>query len=78
MSLHLSHTISKLYDKDAVHLDKEELLKKCDTIKVTVSKDEARNVEESTQEQAKSETWFHFRAGRITASKMKSVCRNLG
>ena len=59
----LSHNfpalLSELYDKDAVLL------------KVTVSKDEAGNVEEST---AKSETWFHFRAGRITASKMKSVC----
>jgi len=56
---------------------KEELLRHCDIIfsKLAVTEDEAKNCEIDTQRQSKCKNWFSFRAGRITASKVKAVCR---
>ncbi len=39
-----------------------------------LTKDQAEKVETETRNQAKSNLWFKFRAGRVTASKMKAVC----
>ena len=33
------------------------------------------SVEEATREQSTSKLWYTYRAGRVTASHMKSVCR---
>ena len=38
-----------------------------------VSPEQAKEVEEKTQKQSGSKIWFQQRAGRITASKLKSV-----
>ena len=42
---------------------------------IAVTENMAVYVEESTRDQYNSKLWFKFRSGRITASKMKSVCR---
>ncbi|XP_018570033.1 uncharacterized protein LOC108910024 [Anoplophora glabripennis] len=42
---------------------------------LTIPLEECRKIEKLTGEQAQSKAWFHFRAGRITASHFKSVCR---
>ena len=52
-----------------------ELLEKCNLIKLEVTAEQAKEVESATREQAKSKVWYRFRAGRITASKVKSVCK---
>ncbi|CAC5404737.1 unnamed protein product [Mytilus coruscus] len=44
-----------------------------DTIEVT--DEEAANCENDTRYQSKCKQWFSFRSGRITASRMKAVCR---
>lgn len=43
--------------------------------KISVTEEEARNSGEITREQANCRQWFHFRSGRITASRAKRVCQ---
>lgn len=42
---------------------------------MNISIDECRKIAELTYKQASSREWFQYRAGRITASRFKSVCR---
>lgn len=51
-----------------------ELQKECDNIDLTVTPVMAAAVEKDIVDQYKSNLWYKFRAGRVTASKMKSVC----
>ena len=51
-----------------------DLLTMCDQTKITLSVEMAAAVEVETRNQSKSSLWFTYRAGRITASKMKSAC----
>ena len=39
-----------------------------------ISADHIASVEEDTREQSRPELWIQLRTGRITASKVKSVC----
>ena len=43
-------------------------------MEIKVSAEQARAVELATHEQSNSKLWYRFRAGRITASKMKTAC----
>ncbi|CAC5403234.1 unnamed protein product [Mytilus coruscus] len=69
--------LSELYTENCGSLQSNELLKQCEevfhTIKVT--EEEAKNCELATRDQAKAKQWFNFRIGRITASRVKRVCR---
>ena len=47
----------------------------CELIEVPTSEGEARAVQEETVSQFQSKLWFRYQAGRITASRMKAVCR---
>ena len=58
-----------------VDLAYHELLLVCESISITVTEAMAEAVEEATRAQSHSRLWFTYRAGRITASRMKSVCR---
>ena len=66
--------LTELKDDDAVELNYSELLKKCQTMEIKVSTEQAKAVELATHEQSNSKLWYRFRAGRITASKMKTAC----
>ena len=53
----------------------DELLNVCESLDVVDMSDEsALLVERGTRLQHNSKPWFKYHAGRITASKMKSVC----
>ncbi len=68
--------LTDLRDEGASSLNFAELLKLCQEVKkkIIVTQQQAKSVEKATQDQANSKLWFRFRAGRITASKMKSIC----
>ena len=66
--------LSLLYDPNNLKLKYHELLEKCESITVDVTRNMALTVEKACREQYKSRVWFKYRAGRITASKMKAVC----
>jgi len=69
--------LSELFDAGAIDLTFDELLKKCEDVynAFTITRDEAKVVEANTCKQSKCAVWFNQRAGRVTASKLKSaVC----
>ena len=70
----LPKPLTELKDNDAILLNYKELLDQCSLMKLEISGDQIENVERATRQQAKEKKWFSFRAGRITASNMKSVC----
>ncbi|KAK6176048.1 hypothetical protein SNE40_014409 [Patella caerulea] len=66
--------LTELRNESCVYMNYNELFKKCQDIKISVTEEQARSVEIATREQAHSKLWYRFRAGRITASKMKNAC----
>ena len=63
-----------LYQAQNEELTYSELIAVCEQTKLTITEEEVAIVEAATRNQAKSTAWFNQRAGRITASVMKSVC----
>ena len=66
--------LSDLKDIDALTISYGSLLERADEVELKVPSDEVNNVEVATRGQAKNKLWQDFRAGRVTASKMKQVC----
>ena len=66
--------LTELYDEACVGANYSTILEKCRSIKLEVMPAQADCVEVATRKQHESKLWYRFRAGRITASKMKSVC----
>lgn len=66
--------LTELRDEHCYEMNYKELKDHCENIELTCSKDQRTAVEFSTREQGKNKLWNSFRAGRITASKMKAVC----
>lgn len=68
--------LRKLYHEDNLADDLDVLVKKADDFLSTfsISEDTVKSVEAATRHQSNSPDWFLYRAGRVTASVMKSVC----
>ena len=67
--------LTDLLNEKCLAMARDELLQHCQIVKVTMTAAEAKAVESATRDQAKSKVWFRYRARRVTASKMKAVCR---
>ena len=67
--------LNSLKESSYLQLSYHELLAKCESVSVEISKEMAEKVEQATRSQSHSKLWFKYRAGRITASRMKAVCR---
>ncbi|XP_052806677.1 uncharacterized protein LOC128235930 [Mya arenaria] len=65
--------LSELKDPDMIGEPLCTVQSKCKNIRVSCSKEQSENVEVETRLQSKSKLWNQFRAGRITASNMRSV-----
>ena len=67
--------LTELYDNDSAKMSHEDLLIKCTDVfdSYVLTCDEANLVESHTKDQSKSRIWFQQRAGRVTASKLKSA-----
>ena len=66
--------LNLLKEPSYLQLSYHELLAKCELVSVEITKVMAGKVEEATRSQSHSKLWFKYRAGRITASRMKAVC----
>ncbi|CAC5418196.1 unnamed protein product [Mytilus coruscus] len=68
--------LTEMRDDSALELNYVDLLKECKNQfrEISVTEEQAKAVENSTREQSNSKLWYRFRAGRMTASKMKSAC----
>ena len=64
-----------LFKEECIQLDYIELLQQCQQISVEVTPDECQAIETSTRKQSQSKVWYQQRAGRITASNLKSACK---
>ncbi len=57
-------------------MDYVKLLDTCCSTEVNVTTEMAEAVEKATRDQSGSSLWFKYRAGRITASRMKATCHS--
>lgn len=69
--------LTDLTNNSALSMSYAELVSHCQQIEssIKVSQEQAHAVVQATKDQARSKLWFRFRSGRITASRMKAVCR---
>ena len=69
--------LSELRDENSFQLDKNKLLRKCDNVfaSIYVTLEQSRIVEEKTRQQSDCREWHGFRTGRITASRIKAICK---
>ena len=67
--------LQSLHDVAHQKLSLTDLQDTCDKVTLDVTEEMAVAVEEATRDQSMSRLWFTFRAGRVTASRMKQVCR---
>ena len=74
VDIELPPSLLDLYKPDNEELTYTELLEVCDELQLCITPQEANKIEAYTREQTKNTAWYTQRAGRITASKMKSVC----
>ena len=70
----LPPSLNNLYQPQHEELTYTELLEVCDNVTISVTATDITVIEEFTRGQSQSSAWYTQRAGRITASKMKSVC----
>eukprot|EP00794_Sanderia_malayensis_P010417 gene10417-11507_t len=66
-------TIPDLFDKKYLDYEYHDLIKACSDIHITISDEDAKQIELDTKSQAKGSGFFHHRAGRIGASMSKSA-----
>ena len=71
----LPKPLTDLINEECTGMKEDELRRKCQGIKIVITQKEADLIECKTREQSKSKIWFKYRAGRITASRMKAACR---
>ena len=64
-----------LCDASLAKADYLDLLHRSESVQIELTEEMVRNVEEATRQQSKSRLWYRYRAGRVTASKMRQVCR---
>ena len=67
--------LKSLKDTKYTEMEYHDLLTACELVSVDITEEMANSIEKATRDQSNSNLWFKYRAGRITASKMKVVCR---
>lgn len=72
-----SHSVPRISDLIDNYLDLSypELLKACHEVDIEITKEQITQVERDTVTQAKGNSFFRHRAGRIGASQSKAACQ---
>ena len=70
----LPPSLRDLFQPQNEELTYVELLEVCEQVIISVNKEDVTKIEMFTRDQNRSSAWYTQRAGRITASVMKSVC----
>lgn len=71
----LPKILTSLVDEKCIQMNYSELLQHCTSIDITVSEEQCNQVESLTKDQSNCKAWYQYRAGRITASHMRAVCK---
>ena len=69
------NALSELYNKENVGKDFKDVIDMAKTVDVAVTPEEVAAREKETKKQSCTDTWFIFRAGRVTASIVHAVCK---
>lgn len=68
-------SLFNIFREDNVNKSYGELIQTGEAVNLNLSEDEINAIETATRKQNKIENWYIQRAGRITASNFKAVCR---
>lgn len=71
----LPEPLDSIFREEFAERSYYELLAEGDNIVIAISAEEVSTIEALTRNQSQNYLWLKYRAGRITASKFKSVCR---
>lgn len=71
---HLAPPLTSLFKPENQNLSLAELLVLAENTMVSLTEKQCRAIESDTKDQSKSRVWFEQRAGRITASRLRSAC----
>jgi len=71
---HLAPPLTSLFKPEHQNLSLAELLALAEETTISITESQSQAIELETREQSKSRVWFEQRAGRITASRLKSAC----
>ena len=66
--------MTELYKAEYSQYNYISLLEACFETSIDITNEMAATIEKATKEQSGSNVWFRYRAGRVTASKMKAIC----
>jgi hypothetical protein len=67
-------TLTSLYSTGNLAFSIAELITLSDAVDITLTSNDVESIDVATRVQSANKTWYDYRAGRITASKMKYVC----
>ena len=72
----LPKVMAELYEERCTEMPTEQLHEHCASLfdGITITDVQSKNIEKITRAQSASKEWYLFRAGRVTASRMKAVC----
>ena len=71
---YLPQPLTALRNEKYLKLNYHELLQECKDVSIDISSEMCDLIEKETRLQSKSKLWYKYRAGRVTASRMKAVC----
>ena len=69
--------LQKDFDEKYLNYSYTKLLDACVEIDISLTQENMTAIEMATKGQSKSNLWLTYRAGRITASRMKSACHTV-
>lgn len=67
--------LTNMFTEKYASMELNELVAFCNSIDLKFKTVDIEAIEKATKKQSSSSSWYEFRAGRITASNFKSVCR---
>ena len=67
--------LKSLQESRYLTLSYPKLLQVCESLNIQLTGEMAQSVEKATRSQTNSKLWFTYCVGRVTASRMRSVCR---
>lgn len=71
---HFPQPLTALRSAEYIALNYHELLQVCENLSIDITKESCDLIERETKSQNTSKLWYKYRAGRVTASRMRAVC----
>ena len=66
--------LNELYNPDYIKIGFDELMDICNNFSISITEEMSQSIEKATRDQSKSNLWYKYRSGKVTASRMKAIC----